>query len=103
MLTELWRYQFPTFKMLRASISRQINALFLITQYWTTNYFHYRRACSIPLVDEVVLTGGSETRTRVSLYSTGGWVRDMSSLNTGRANHGCTSYSTGGEQVRLAI
>jgi len=60
-----------------------------------------RRACSIPLGDEVVLTGGWYTRTTVSLYSTGGWKRDLSSLNTGRAEHGCTSYSTGGEQVLL--
>ena len=51
----------------------------------------------------MVLTGGRFTLTTVSLYNTGGWVRDLSSLNTGRVGHGCTSYSTGGEQVRLAI
>ena len=62
-----------------------------------------RQACSIPLDDEVVLTGGVETLTTVSLYTTTGWVRDMPIMKTGRYNHGCTSYSTGGEQVRLAI
>ena len=51
----------------------------------------------------MVLTGGVYTLTIVSLYNTGGWVRDLPSLNTGRYKHGCTSYSTGGEQVRLAI
>jgi len=59
------------------------------------------QACSIPLGDEVVLTGGWNTLTTVSLYNRGGWVRDMPSLNTGRKLHGCTSYSTGGEQVLL--
>ena len=73
------------------------------TKYWTQKYFHYRHACSISLGDEVVLTGGSDTKTRVSLYNKDGWVRDMPSLNTGRIGHGCTTYSTGGEQVRLAI
>merc|ERR1712176_510123 len=57
--------------------------------------------CSISLGDEVVLSGGSEGQTRVSLYNRGGWVRDMPSLNTGRYSHGCTSYSTRGEQVLL--
>ena len=51
----------------------------------------------------MVLTGGRENGTIVSQYNTDGWVRDLSSLNTGRYDHGCTSYSTGGEQVRLAI
>merc|ERR1719234_1924279 len=61
-----------------------------------------RRACSIPLGDEVILTGGMDTLKTVSRYNEGGWVRDMSSLNTGRRNHGCTSYSTGPlEQVLL--
>ena len=77
--------------------------LYSVTRYWTTNFFHYRYACSIPLGDKVVLTGGVYTLTIVSLYNTGGWVRDLPSLNTGRYKHGCTSYSTGGEQVRLAI
>jgi len=58
-------------------------------------------ACSISLGDEVVITGGKLTQTRVSLYNRGGWVRNMPSLNTGRFEHGCTSYSTGGEQVLL--
>merc|ERR1711862_853727 len=60
-----------------------------------------RDACSIALGDEMVLTGGDWTQTTVSLYNMGGWVRDMPSLNTRRHNHGCTSYSTGGEQVLL--
>merc|ERR1711894_641748 len=47
-------------------------------------------------------TGGrKETLTRVSLYNRGGWVRDMPSLNTGRYGHGCSSFSTVGEQILL--
>jgi len=57
-----------------------------------------RRACSIPLGEDVVLTGGMDTLKTVSRYNEGGWVRDIFSLNTGRRNHGCTSYSTGEEQ-----
>ena len=61
----------------------------------------YRSAFSIPLVDEVVLTGGTVTQRIVSRYDKDGWVRDMSSLNQGRRDHGCTSFMTGGEEVRL--
>ena len=64
--------------------------------------FYYREACSIPLDDSVVLTGGScsffGVKT-VSLYNTGGWVRNIPSLKTGRSGHGCSSFTTGGEQV----
>ena len=51
----------------------------------------------------MVLTGGKYIMTTVSLYDTGGWVRDMPVLNKGRWRHGCTSYFTGGEKVRMAI
>ena len=65
--------------------------------------YNYRYACSIPLDDEVVLTGGNGGKKRVSLYNDDGWVRDMPSLKTGRIDHGCSSFWTEGEQVRLAI
>jgi len=60
-------------------------------------------ACSIPLGDEVVITGGYVSGTTVSLYNKDGWVRDMPSLNAGRIGHGCTTYSTGGEQKVLLV
>jgi len=59
-------------------------------------------ACSISLGDKVVLTGGwADLARRVSLYSTDRFVKYMPNLNKGRYNHGCTSYTTGGEQVLL--
>ena len=65
---------------------------------------YYRWACSINLGDEVVLTGGFRDNrgvTTVSRYDKDGWVRDMPSLKQGRAEHGCTAFMTGEEQVRL--
>ena len=62
---------------------------------------YYRYACSIPLGDEVVLTGGVYTMRTVSRYDKDGWAEDMPSLNQGRWGHGCTAFMSGGEQVRL--
>ena len=76
--------------------------------FWTLDlqnmYVYYRLACSIPLGDEVVLTGGQWTvvfLTTVSRYDKDGWAEDMPSLNQGRWGHGCTAFMSGGEQVRL--
>ena len=62
---------------------------------------YYRYACSITLGDHVVITGGVETLTTVSRYNESGWVEDMPSLNLGRYSHGCTTFMSGGQQVRL--
>ena len=56
----------------------------------------------------MVLTGGRgrthlDSLNRVSLYNRGGWLTDMPSLKNGRYAHGCTSFTTEGEQVRLGI
>ena len=70
-------------------------------------YVHHRWACSISLADEVIITGGSDTGNKldnvdiVSRYNKDGWVEDLPSLKVGRNNHGCSHYSSGGEQVRL--
>ena len=63
--------------------------------------FYYRLACSIPLGDKVVLTGGAYTMKTVSRYDKDGWVGDMPSLNQGRHSHGCTAFVSGGEQVTI--
>ena len=70
------------------------------------DFSYYSSACSINLGDHVVITGGyiSDTQTTVSIvsrYNDDGWVSDMASLNQARNSHGCTSYTSGGEQVRL--
>ena len=62
---------------------------------------YYRSACSISLGDNVVITGGYNTRTTVSRYNNDGFVSDMPRLNKGRYWHGCTSFLSGGQQVRL--
>merc|ERR1719300_1800620 len=46
-------------------------------------------ACSIELPELFILTGGSWTWTKVSRYSTSGWMEDLPELNEGRRNHGC--------------
>ena len=58
----------------------------------------FSMACLISRGDTFVLTGGKDGRdwsitSRVSLYSSAGWVRDLASLNTARALHGCASYT----------
>ena len=63
----------------------------------------YRGACSIPQGDQIILTGGGETRKTVSRYDKDGWMRDMPSLNQGRYGHGCTTYMIGREEVRLTL
>ena len=67
-------------------------------------YFDYRDACSISLDDEVIITGGQYTLKTVSRYNKEGWLSpDLPELKEGREVHGCTKYSSGGEQVRLTI
>merc|ERR1712131_279747 len=48
-----------------------------------------RWACSIELPEMFILTGGFYTETRVSRYTTSGWMEDLPELNDGRWNHGC--------------
>ena len=54
-----------------------------------------RYACAIPNPDneaEVIVTGGRDNATRVSVYSEAGWQRDMPSLNSNREWHACSSF-----------
>ena len=53
---------------------------------------YYRGACAIPDEKTVIITGGYETRTTVSVYTVEGWQRDLPPLNTGRYGHACSSY-----------
>ena len=66
------------------------------------NVDNYRFACSIPLEDKALITGGEyiDTRTTVSEYNTDGWVRDLAPLTQGRSRHACTSFlSATGDRV----
>ena len=62
----------------------------------------YRQACAIPDpdTDTVVITGGWWTQTTVSRYSVRGWQEDLPGLITGRRNHACAGYMSGGRRVR---
>ena len=81
---------------------------------------YQRYACSIPdpSTASVIVTGGRDTRTTVSryiqqgctvLYCTvlycrygeQGWLEDLPKLNVGRDNHGCGSYMSGPDMVRI--
>ena len=44
------------------------------------------------------------TRSTVSMYDIGGWVKDLPDLNTGREDHGCGHYvDTNNDIVRLVL
>ena len=60
-----------------------------------------RWACAIPDPDneEVIITGGLDTLTTVSVYNETGWQRDLAPLNQGRNRHACGSYVNGGTKV----
>ena len=62
---------------------------------------YFSLACSIedPDTETVVITGGLNTPTTVSVYGRQGWVEDLPHLNTGRWRHACTSYKTAGTRV----
>ena len=63
--------------------------------------FYYSLACAIPQEDSVILTGGGYyTRNIVSVYNVEGWLEDLPPLNTGRQEHACSSYWSGGRRVR---
>ena len=60
-----------------------------------------RYACAIPdqEEEEVIITGGYDTLTTVSVYNETGGQRDLAPLNQGRQNHACGSYVNGGKKV----
>ena len=60
-----------------------------------------RYACAIPDEDneELIITGGYDTMTTVSVYNETGWQRDLAPLNQGRGYHACVSYVNGGKKV----
>ena len=67
----------------------------LITHYCRAlhDIQNFSHACTIQLDDKVVVTGGYDIETKVSVYSISGWVEDLPDLNTGREQHGCGHYA----------
>merc|ERR1712110_924705 len=84
-----------------ASASETVSSDGAVTSSSFSMKYETRQACSITLTDHVVLTGGEDTLTRVSRYEESGWVRNMGSLNQGRAGHGCTAFFIRGQQVLM--
>ena len=73
--------------------------LHLISSWYWHGYndYNYRWACSITDTSSVVITGGGDVfnpTSRVTRYDETGWVEDLPSLLTARANHGCALYTT---------
>ena len=58
-----------------------------------------RSACAIEFPDVLILTGGTHTRSKVSVYNMGndspGYLSDLPDLQVGRADHGCGHYING--------
>ena len=58
-----------------------------------------RSACAIEFSDTLILTGGEETRSKVSVYNMAndnpGYVADLPELQVGREDHGCGYYIDG--------
>ena len=66
----------------------------MITIKNCVNFISDREACAIPDPDneEVIITGGFYTMTRVSVYNKAGHQRDLADLRQGRRALACTSF-----------
>ena len=53
-------------------------------------YFSW--ACGIEFDDQLIVTGGYYTLTRVDVYTINGWSSELPQLITGRYHHGCGQY-----------
>jgi len=63
-----------------------------------------QQACAIADQTTVIITGGTYTQHIVSRYGTAGHIEDLPSLNQGRRNHGCGSYTDdNGGKVFLVV
>ena len=97
--TALWR------RVLNSSI-RQGRTIHLANKNIVVTLFPpVRYACSIPDTDneEVIITGGKDTTTTVSVYNEAGWQRDLAQLTQGRYDHACSSFTHTGEKVILGF
>ena len=58
-----------------------------------------RSACSIELEELVILTGGEDTLTKVTVYNKDGFLADWPGLQTGRHSHGCGHFVNSDNEV----
>ena len=73
----------------------------MITIKKCVNFISNREACAIPDPDneEVIITGGFYTMTRVSVYNKAGHQRDLADLKQGRLLHACSGFIYGEKRV----
>ena len=88
-----------------ASVSnmKQCNISNSLNKYsYEFNFISNRRACAIadPQNEEVIVTGGYHTLTKVSIYNKNGHQRDLPDLSKGRAEHACSSFIYDQTKVR---
>ena len=53
----------------------------------------FRDACAIELELQVVVTGGYNTASKVTVYNEGGFQEELPELLMGRSSHGCGHYT----------
>ena len=58
-----------------------------------------RSACSIELEELVILSGGVDTMTKVTVYNKDGFLADWPGLQTGRHSHGCGHFVNSDNKV----
>ena len=88
-----------------ASVSnmKQCNISNSLNSYsYEFNFISNRRACAIadPQNEEVIVTGGYHTLTKVSIYNKNGHQRDLPDLSKGRDEHACSSFIYDQTKVR---
>jgi len=62
-----------------------------------------RHACTIDLIDSVIITGGLYDIDGVHQYNLQGLVKSLPKLNNGRMQHGCGSYMMNGQRVLIVV
>ena len=90
-------------RMASVSNMKQCNISNSLNNYsYEFNFISNRRACAIadPQNEEVIVTGGHYTLTKVSIYNKNGHQRDLPDLSKGRAEHACSSFIYNQMKVR---
>ena len=57
-----------------------------------SQYILFSEACTIEMLEYVIVTGGAATPHHVTLYGGHGFEADLPSLITGRRDHACGHY-----------
>ena len=86
-----------------ASVSHMIQSNISNSLHKYSYEFNFnRRACAIadPENEEVIVTGGHYTLTKVSIYNKNGHQRDLPDLSKGRDEHACSSFIYDQTKVR---